>query len=942
MSSVFKYRPALFFLLFIFLTLWVASPEIVSAQTTDDCLDCHDDEELTKNEGSRVISLFIDIEKYRDSIHGLEDMECIDCHEDLDGFDDFPHEDELADVDCAMCHDDIEEIYAESMHGQAVAEGVDMAPQCWDCHGAHDITPPENLDSAVNKFNIPFMCGQCHKEGAGVSDFVEVSQDSILSHYSLSIHGEGLFKRGLTGTAVCSDCHSAHNVRNHNDPESTIHRDKVAETCQQCHGLIEKVHEKIIQGNLWESEPQKVPVCIECHQPHEVRRVYYNQGLSDKECLSCHEDQELKSSLPGSDSASLYVDHSILRGSTHRKTSCIQCHTGATPSHERPCDTIPSRVDCSICHAEEVALYETSIHGKLNDQGDVDSPDCKSCHLGLRDRHNILAHDDPESPTHVRHIPDLCGRCHDDGGVADKRYEGTAGSMVANYKESIHGQGVTKSGLVVSATCVDCHSTHSILPSRDVESTVHRANIADTCAGCHQGIDVVFRQSIHFTGEATDESPLPMCNDCHSSHQIARTEAEGFKHQIVNSCGECHPEVTESYFETYHGKVFSLGYTETAKCHDCHGQHNILKPDNPESTLSRDNIVGTCANCHEGAHRQFAGYLTHATHHDKEKYPVIHYTWLFMTSLLVGTFIFFGIHTLLWMPRSFQALKHSRQLRKQAKGEKQFRRFNRLTRMLHITVIISFLTLAVTGMTLKFSYLPWAQWIAGALGGFQSAGTLHRMGAILTFFYFSRHLYDMWHRRSASGKSWGEFIFGPEGMMFNQRDGVEFLQTVKWFLHRGPRPEYGRWTYWEKFDYFAVFWGVAMIGFSGLILWFPEIFTYVLPGWFINVASIIHSDEALLATGFIFTIHFFNTHFRPDRFPMDPVIFTGRMTLDEFKEDRPREYAQMVEEGRLEEHMVDPLPDGFVRALKTFGFIALTIGLSMIVLIIWAVLFGYK
>ena len=116
----------------------------------------------------------------------------------------------------------------------------------------------------------------------------------------------------------------------------------------------------------------------------------------------------------------------------------------------------------------------------------------------------------------------------------------------------------------------------------------------------------------------------------------------------------------------------------------------------------------------------------------------------------------------------------------------------------------------------------------------------------------------------------------------------------------------------------------------------------MLPGWFINVASIIHSDEALLATGFIFTIHFFNTHFRPDRFPMDPVIFTGRMTLEEFKEDRPREYEELVAEGRLEEFMVDPLPEGFVKALKTFGFVALTIGLALIVLIIWAVLFGYK
>ncbi len=120
------------------------------------------------------------------------------------------------------------------------------------------------------------------------------------------------------------------------------------------------------------------------------------------------------------------------------------------------------------------------------------------------------------------------------------------------------------------------------------------------------------------------------------------------------------------------------------------------------------------------------------------------------------------------------------------------------------------------------------------------------------------------------------------------------LGSIKWFFGLGPRPAYGRYTYWEKFDYFAVFWGVMVIGSTGFVLWFPELLTRVLPGWSINVATIVHSDEALLAVGFIFTIHFFNTHFRPDKFPMDPVIFTGRMTLEELKHDKPDEYAELV------------------------------------------------
>ena len=213
---------------------------------------------------------------------------------------------------------------------------------------------------------------------------------------------------------------------------------------------------------------------------------------------------------------------------------------------------------------------------------------------------------------------------------------------------------------------------------------------------------------------------------------------------------------------------------------------------------------------------------------------------------------------------------------------------------------------------------------------------------MITFAYFGIHLWDLFRKKRASGKSWMQFIFNRDSMIPNVGDLGDFIATFKWFVGVGPRPQYGRWTYWEKFDYLAVFWGVLIIGTTGLMLWFPELFTYVLPGWFINVATIIHSDEALLATGFIFTIHFFNTHFRPDRFPMDPVIFTGRVTVEELREDRPREYEELVRTGQLESQLVDPLPPYVVRGFKIFGAVALVIGLALVFLIVWAEVFGYR
>jgi hypothetical protein len=191
-------------------------------------------------------------------------------------------------------------------------------------------------------------------------------------------------------------------------------------------------------------------------------------------------------------------------------------------------------------------------------------------------------------------------------------------------------------------------------------------------------------------------------------------------------------------------------------------------------------------------------------------------------------------------------------------------------------------------------------------------------------------------------------VHAAPGSSFSVAHG--WIVAISDFFHsRGPATAIreacagcGRWTYWEKFDYFAVFWGVAVIGGTGMMLWWPTIFTRILPGWAINVATTIHSDEALLAVGFIFTVHFFNTHFRPEKFPIDTVIFTGEMPLEEFKKDRPGEYQEMAERGELEQNLM-PAPVPLAAKLwRRFGFTALGIGIGIIGLIVYAMVFAYR
>jgi len=896
-----------------------------SAQGIDDCLACHDDPELTMNDAGGVVSLYVDQAVFARSVHGQQGLTCVDCHTALAGAED-GHDTPVAPVDCGDCHDVVATRFARSIHGRQLAAGNDLAPHCWDCHGKHDILPPSDPRSPVNHFNVPTTCGHCHKDGAPVARTFDIPADSILTNYSQSIHGVGLLKKGLSVTAVCTSCHTAHSILPHDDPASSINKMNVARTCEQCHARIEDVHKKVINGELWEKEP------------HKARRVFYEQGVSRKQCLACHGKPGFSTVSAQGETLSLYVDMSELRHSAHAKVACAQCHTGMTPDDpQRPCRTVAAAVDCSICHQEQVARFRESVHGQLLAKGDPDAPRCITCH----GTHGIKTSKEHDSPTYAANVAATCGRCHGSGGAADRRYTGPDKGMVEDYTASIHGRAVQEKGLVVAATCIDCHTAHHELPASDPRSTIHRARIADTCGRCHEGIFDTFKTSIHYTGKPRDGHRLPVCNDCHTSHRISNTSLNDFQTEIIETCGHCHEAVTETYFESFHGKMVQLGFAAAAKCQDCHGSHDILPRNNPASRISRENIVATCGQCHEASHQRFAGFQPHATHTDKHRYPFVYWTWLFMTILLIGTFIFFGIHTLLWLPRSFQAMRHGRAVRERSKGRPQVRRFTRLQRNLHLLVIISFLSLAVTGMTLKFSYLPWARAISHLLGGFQTTSVIHRIAALVTFFYFTRHLADLWQRWRRSGRSLKEYLLGPDSMLPNRRDLVELIQTFKWFIGMGPRPEYGRWTYWEKFDYFAVFWGVAMIGGTGLTLWFPEFFTHLLPGWFINVAAVIHSDEALLAVGFIFTIHFFNTHFRPDKFPMDPVIFAQGVTVEELKEDRPREYRQLVESGRLEELLITPVPEQEMKWLRVFGFTALGIGLLLVLLIIATELFGF-
>jgi hypothetical protein len=632
----------------VFFLLISESPVRAADQPGAECLACHGEKSMSTTRTGRTVSLYVDGKKFAASVHAS--FGCTGCHADLEGKE-LPHE-TPARVKCGTCHATEQEQYARSLHGKAIARGDALAPSCVNCHGNHDIIPVKDPRSAVAPLKVPFVCGQCHQEGTPVSRNRPIPQDNILENYSESIHGEALLKKGLSVAPTCATCHTAHLILPHTDPASSINRRNIAATCTKCHTQIEVVHRKIIRGALWEKEANVLPACVDCHQPHKIRNVFYTQGMADADCMHCHVDEKLRRARDGQ---SMYVSVGEVSHSRHNKVACSQCHSEVNASRVRPCETITHAVDCTSCHDEIGKQYVGSIHGQLVTKNNPNAPSCKECH----GTHSVLGKQDPQSMTFATNVPGLCGRCHREGQKAAVRYTGRQHEIIANYTESIHGK-LLQNGLTVTATCTSCHTAHSILPRTNPESSVSVANVPATCGRCHHGIEEQFENSIHSKRVSKSTKELPICSDCHTAHSIRRTDQDNFRLDVMTTCGRCHAEIAKTYFDTYHGKVSKLGYTKAAKCYDCHGAHDVLAVTDPRSHLSRANVAATCGKCHAGATRRFAGYLTHATHHDPRKYPFLFYTFWGMTTLLLVTFVVGGAHTLLWLPRAFQMRRELR------------------------------------------------------------------------------------------------------------------------------------------------------------------------------------------------------------------------------------------------------------------------------------------
>lgn len=593
------------------------------------------------------------------------------------------------------------------------------------------------------------------------------------------------------------------------------------------------------------------------------------QDVSTEDCLTCHEDS-------GGEPVEVTPAH--LASSVHAGFDCIDCHHAI---EELPHEEVVESVNCGLCHDDTAEIYEKHGRGVVGVSDKI--PTCADCH----GTHDIRTHEDKESLVHPLNLPRSCAACHEDEAFTES--EGIAFKHpVRVYSVSVHGR-AAKGGRYSAATCNDCHSTggsaHMILAPGDIRSTINHFNIPQTCGKCHKYIEQDYREGIH--GELTEHGQVesPICTTCHGEHNIVPTEDPrspvSSSRLAEATCSPCHESAflnekyelptgrLQSFQDSYHGLKSKAGDRTVANCASCHGSHRILSSRDSTSTIHPANLQETCGGCHPDISAELAAT---PIHQDTEGLHtgaagVVSRIYIIAIAVIIGSM---ALHWLLDLRRQIKVVMTEK---------KQVRRMDLDEVVQHFILALSFTVLVVTGFSLRFYDSWWSEMIFGWDGGYTFRGSVHRGAGVVML------LASVWHvifLMTARGRTFLKDMW-PRFLDFKQ-----FMQMNAYNLGmRKEHPQFGRFSYVEKAEYWALIWGTAVMGITGLLLWFDNAAINWVPKGFLDVMLVIHYYEAWLAFLAILIWHMYSTVFRPTVYPMNPSWLTGTMPIEQFKAEHP-------------------------------------------------------
>jgi formate dehydrogenase gamma subunit len=469
------------------------------------------------------------------------------------------------------------------------------------------------------------------------------------------------------------------------------------------------------------------------------------------------------------------------------------------------------------------------------------------------------------------------------------------------YENSVHGK-ATKGGVYVAATCNDCHSAggsaHKIFSPGYRESSVNHFNIPRTCGKCHKGVESDFLEGIHGQLVERGETDAPVCTHCHGEHGIISPDDPGSPVSRVRlaeaTCSPCHestvlnekyglrPGRLATFIDSYHGLKSKAGDTHVANCASCHGVHRILPSTDPGSTVYPANLQSTCGDCHPGISAEMAAFPIHGVSGEGLRTPAAE---VVEKIYIVAIVVIIGLMLLHWV------LDYGRQLQLLLRKRPQVRRMQLHEVWQHLLLMITFIVLVISGFALRFSESWFAELFFGWESGFELRGTVHRYAAVV----FS--LTALWHLVYAAGSSRGRMFVAD--MWPARRDFSQFWRKILFNLgRREVPPRFGRFSYVEKAEYWALVWGSVVMIVTGILLWFDNWFIQTLPKGVLDVSLVIHYWEAWLATLAILVWHMYSTIFDPSVYPMNPSWITGTMPQEMYGHEHPDHLEEAIRESR--------------------------------------------
>ncbi len=679
--------------------------------------------------------------------------------------------------------------------------------------------------------------------------------------------------------------------------------------CLACHGDKSLTTEKkgktislFIDQNKFSRSAHQSLECITCHEGFNANAVPHAEHITPVRCQQCHEGNGYEKSV-----------HQAMVAKGMNAPSCITCHGkhDVLPGSDLQSPVARQRIPdlCGRCHREVKVRFEASDHGKALAAKMKGAPVCSDCH----GEHGVYQISDKNSKVNRRRQDQMCLSCHVNNPDVRARV-GSSASFIESYEQSVHGKAMA-AGNVAAPTCSDCHGGHDMLKGSNEASHVNKRNIESTCGRCHTSITKEFHESIHGKAVARGIMDAPTCTNCHGEHQILAHTDPSSPIAAVNIsaqvCSPCHSSMRLSqrygfdvnryatYSDSYHGLAVKAGNAEVANCASCHGVHTIKPSSDSTSTIAPKNLATTCGKCHPGANENFTKGSVHVTAVTAEQKdnPLLYWISSIYIMIIVSTIGAMGLHNLVDFYRKGKdnlLIRRGVKLQDHHHSHALYVRMTLGERLQHSSLLISFITLVLTGFALKYPDAWWVQPVRKFVPfAFDIRGIAHRIAAVVMVLTSVCHLYYI--------------FFVPRGrqlirdMLPRLQDVKDLMTTMKYNMGLSPvKPKFGRFGYVEKSEYWALVWGTIVMAITGTILWFDNYFLGILTKLWWDVARTIHYYEAWLATLAIIVWHFYFVIFNPNVYPMNLAWLKGTLTEEEMYHEHPLELEQLQREEQLQ------------------------------------------